>query len=68
MGFTDGRSTAFDPYGRRPWQQDFGREAKEMREFKTLCKFKDEFERLFGPRRRGRSNEFGNFDQEQDDE
>ena len=68
MGFTDGKSTAFDPYGRRPGQQDFGREGQEMREFKTLCKFKDEFEQLFGSPRRGRSNEFGNFDQERDDE
>jgi hypothetical protein len=68
IGFNDGRSTAFDPYGRRPWQQSFGKESKDGHEFKTLYRFKDEFTRLFGPRRRGRSNDFGNLDPEQGDD
>lgn len=66
MGFDDGRSTAFDPYGRRPWEPEFGREGREKREFDTLYRFKGEFARLFGPKRRGRGAEFGPLDDEED--
>ena len=68
MRFNDGKSTAWDPYGRRPWERDFGREGREMREFETLYRFKGEFARLFGPFRRGRSYEFGKLSKERDDD
>jgi len=68
MGFKDGGSTAFDPYGRRPGQRDFGKEGREMREYATLDRFKGEFARLFGPFRRGRSYEFGQLSEERDDD
>ena len=68
MGWDDGRSTAWDPYGRRPWQRDFGKEGRERREFQTLYQFKGEFARLFGPIRRGRSYEMGGLSPERDDD
>ena len=68
MGFSDGSSTAFDPYGRRPWEQDFGKESREANEFGTLYRFKGEFARLFGPYRRGRCYEVGDLSNERDDE
>jgi hypothetical protein len=56
MGFKDGTSTAFDAYGRRPWEVDYKKEkSKGPDEFHTFEKFKGEFARLFGPYRRGRS-------------
>ena len=56
MGFRDGSSTAFDAYGRRPWDTDYKKEeARGPGEFYTFEKFKGEFARLFGPYRRGRS-------------
>ncbi|HTD68388.1 MAG TPA: DUF4238 domain-containing protein [Candidatus Limnocylindria bacterium] len=68
MGFSDGTSTAFDPYGRRPGQPDFGKESRENSEFDTLQRFQGEFARLFGPYRRGRSREIAELSPERDDE
>jgi hypothetical protein len=68
MGFSDGRSTGFDPYGRRPWERDFGKEGREKRDFRTLYRFKGEFARLFGPLRRGRSFEINGLSNERDDD
>jgi hypothetical protein len=68
MGWDDGRSTAWDPYGRRPWERDFGKEGREQLEFQTLYRFKGEFARLFGPIRRGRSYEMGDLSRERDDD
>lgn len=68
MGFNDGRSTAWDPYGRRPWERDFGKEGRAQSEFQTLYRFKGEFARLFGPFRRGRSYEMGELSEERDDD
>jgi hypothetical protein len=68
IGFSDGSSTAFDPYGRRPWEPDFGKEGRQQDEFGTLYRFKGEFARLFGPNRRGRSREIGGLSPERDDD
>lgn len=68
IGYRDGTSTAFDPYGRRPWQPGFGQESKSMVEFDTLYRFKGEFARLYGPYRRGRSFNPGDLDKERDDD
>ncbi len=68
IGYRSGRSTAFDPYGRRPWQPGFGRESKNMDEFETLYRFKGEFARRYGPYRRGRAFNHGHFDDEFDDD
>lgn len=68
MSFGDGRATGFDPYGRRPWERDFGKEGRERREIETLYRFKGEFARLVGPFRRGRSHGMGHFSEERDDD
>jgi Protein of unknown function (DUF4238) len=68
IGYRDGTSTAFDPYGRRPWQPGFGRESKSRDEFETLHRFKGEFARLYGPYRRGRAFNHGDFENERDDD
>jgi hypothetical protein len=68
IGFKDGSSTAFDPYGRRPWQHDFGAEDRGKHVSHTLFQFQGEFARLYGPFRRGRSYEMGHLTKERDDD
>jgi hypothetical protein len=68
IGFKDGTTTGFDPYGRRPWDSNFGKESRERNEFRTLHRFQGEFARLFGPVRRGRSYEFGQLSEERDED
>lgn len=55
IGHNDGTSSAYDEYGRRPWQEDFGIETRKMTERDSLDRFKGEFSRLYGPYRRGRT-------------
>jgi hypothetical protein len=66
IGYSGGGSSAFDAYGRRPWQPDYDRESKGLIEGPSLDKFKGEFARLFGPYRRGRSFSHGDMDKERD--
>ncbi|MBA3354322.1 MAG: DUF4238 domain-containing protein [Blastocatellia bacterium] len=67
MGFKDGSATAYDAYGRRPWERDYKQaSADSPDEFYTSEKFKGEFARLFGPYRRGRSFEMGHLCPEKD--
>lgn len=61
-----GPGGAMDEYGRLPWQAGFEQESKAGKEFEKLQRFKGEFAHLFGPRRRGRTFEFGNLDPEED--
>jgi hypothetical protein len=67
IGHQSGAVSHFDAYGRRPWQQDYGRESNDRREFRTLYRFKGEFAHLFGPTRRGRTFEHARLDPELDD-
>lgn len=68
IGWEDGTSTAFDEYGRRPWQQGYGQHAGQN-EFNTLYQFKGDFAAKFGPYRRGRGLSFGtDVDPEKDTE
>lgn len=67
IGYKDGHSDAFSEYGHKPWQRGFRDEERHAKETETLCAFKGEFARLFGPKRRGRSHEFGRLDEEEDD-
>jgi hypothetical protein len=53
LGYEDGSTQAFDVYGRRPWQQDFGDFESDGHD--ALQRFQGEFARLNGPFRRGRS-------------
>ena len=67
MGFGDGSSTAFDEYGRRPWESGFGRRSADERgEWHTFNKFRGEFARLQGPYRRGRAYHIDRLDPEKD--
>jgi hypothetical protein len=68
IGHNDGTASWYDEYGRRPGQRDYGKEGKEHSEGETLYRFKGEFARLFGPKRRGRTFEFMKLDDEFDDE
>ncbi len=65
-GNFDGSAGAIDEYGRRPWQSDYGTGAGTNQEFQTAQRFKGEFARLFGPKRRGRSFRGAHLDNEQD--
>jgi hypothetical protein len=67
MGFSDGTSTAFDEYGRRPWQPNFGERASDQPdEWHTFNRFRAEFARMRGPYRRGRAYSIDRLDPEKD--
>jgi hypothetical protein len=67
MGFKDGTATAFDEYGRRPWESDYKQPSRDTPdEWHTFHKFRGEFARLFGQYRRGRSFHMGHLDPEKD--
>jgi hypothetical protein len=68
IGYQGGGAASFDAYGRRPWQPDYDKESKGLREGPSLDRFKGEFARLFGPSRRGRAFTFDRLDNEQDDD
>ncbi|RBP45860.1 uncharacterized protein DUF4238 [Roseimicrobium gellanilyticum] len=67
IGYKDGRSDAFDLYGRKPWQQGYSQERSDA-EWQAFLNFQGEFARLVGPRRKGRAFRFGELDKEVDDE
>lgn len=68
IGHHDGSSSAFDQYGRRPWEQDYGSDITRPKKYDPLYRFKGEFAQRFGPQRRGRSFEFATLDPETDSE
>ena len=69
IGYQDGTATAFDEYGRRPWDQDFkGQEGGVDDDWNTFHRFQGEFARLFGPFRRGRAFSFDRLDNDRDDD
>jgi hypothetical protein len=69
IGYEDGTATAFDEYGRRPWDRDFKRRADgKDNNWDTFHCFQGEFSRLFGPFRRGRAFTFDRLDDERDDD
>jgi len=65
IGYDSG-ADFFDAYGRKPWQKDYDDKAQHDREWETFHAFQGEFARKFGPRRRGRSYEFGSMSPEVD--
>lgn len=66
MGFQDGSVEAFDSYGRKPWDPQYNSEFTDKKEFDSLYKFKGEFAKLYGPKRRGRSFHGYRWDPEED--
>jgi hypothetical protein len=67
IGYEGGRSSMFDEYGRRPWENEFKDKRRSRKEWDTFQRFQGEFASCFGPKRRGRSFEWGRPDKEEDD-
>jgi len=68
IGNSDGSTTSYDQYGRRPWHPDYGKENTRKVNYDPLQRFKGEFARLFGPYRRGRSFSMARMDPAKDSE
>ena len=68
IGYKGGGSEVFDEFGRRPWQADYKETDQGSSEERTLYGFQGEFSRLFGPKRRGRSERLGGRQTEVDSE
>lgn len=68
IGHRDGSASAYDEYGRRPWQPDYSKEDKSHEEHDSFYRFQGEFARLYGFCRRGRTFAFMNLDNERDDD
>ena len=66
VGYGGGRSDAWDEYGRRPWERGFRSGAGAASEWDSFLAFQGEFAPVFGPRRRGRSFNFGQLSPEVD--
>ena len=66
VGYKNGRSDAFDEYGRKPWHKDYNDKTQRDYEWKTFQAFQGEYARLFGPKRRGLTSEFGKKDKIED--
>jgi hypothetical protein len=67
VGHKDGTVSAFDEYGRRPWQEGFKSFKSGVdEEWYTLHRFQGEFARLFSPYRRGRAFDVMHLDNERD--
>ena len=67
LRFKGGGSTGFDAYGHRPWDPEYiGTDDKT--DWGTFNRFQGEYARLFGPKRRGRTYEFGQLSSEVDED
>src|SRR5665647_3894490 len=62
IGYDNRWADIFDSYGRRPGQPGFKDENLAARERQTHYAFQGEYARLFGPKRRGISHQFGSAD------
>lgn len=58
VGYSDGRSQKFDPYGRQPGQDGYGTTPSDD-EWDAHLAFQGEYARVFGPKRRGLVYEAG---------
>ncbi len=68
IGYDDKRSDFFDEYGRKPWHEDYNDKERSEYEWETFHAFQGEYARLFGPKRRGTSFEFGSKPESEDSE
>lgn len=67
FGYDDGRRADWtDAYGRKPWQKGYNDNAASDIEWITFHAFQSEFARIFGPKRRGQTYEYGSLDKEED--
>lgn len=53
IGYKNGRSEGFGPYGHRPWEHAFEDEERDLIESETLQKFQAEWAAMHGPVYRG---------------
>lgn len=67
FGYKNGKSDAFDEYGRKPWHSDYMEKERHEYEWLTFHAFQGEYARIFGPRRRGTAFKFGSKEREEDD-
>jgi hypothetical protein len=67
IGWEGGKSSHYDEYGHRPWQSGFDDTKRSEKEWDSFHRFQGEFAAKYGPRRRGRSFEFGRLSKEEDD-
>lgn len=58
MGYKNGSVDAADEYGRKPWDANYSNKANDM-EWHTFHAFQGEYARIFGPKRKSVSFEFG---------
>lgn len=58
IGYGNGKSDAFDEYGRKPWHREYREKERHDYEWDTFHAFQGEYARLFGPQRRGLAYEF----------
>src|ERR1051325_1246115 len=65
-GHADGRTSAWDEYGFRPWQRGFDDRRRSAEEWRMFYRFRGEFARRFGPVRRGRAYHVLQLDPERD--
>ncbi len=66
IGHNDGTADGFDAYGRRPWQPNYDEKTQSKKEWDTFHAFRGEYARVFGPKRRGLSYEFGSLSNSED--
>lgn len=66
IGYKDGSSTAFDEFGRRPWNRNFDGRGEAPLDRNKFYRFQGEFSRLFGPYRRGKTSKWGLADRDWD--
>lgn len=66
IGYKDGKSDAFDAYGRKPWQRDYDNQNLQDKEWGTFHAFQGEYARMFGPGRRGQTHMYGKLDDQED--
>lgn len=69
MGYKNKRVDAFDPYGRKPWQQDYKAEdarSPDSHEWESFHAFQGEFARVIGPKRRGQIFEMDRLSEVED--
>ena len=58
IGYKDGRSSAWNEYGHRPWQKGYKDDDRSARESQSLERFKAEWSVMQGPEYRGTSFQF----------
>jgi hypothetical protein len=66
VGYDHRPADIFDSYGRRPGPSGFRNKTQGERERQTHLAFQGEFARMFGPKRRGISHDFGGRERMED--